>query len=109
MIFLPCDEAFAFDYLSILYVKRDRGLAVSAEIERVELVLRHQTRRMKAILASREFAALVAANAATFDAVSKAGMTLVQRANFKRFRAKQRFQKRFFKVPLVEQKRPHGT
>lgn len=107
MILLPCDEAFAFDYLSILYVKREHGLPVDAEIVRVERLLEAQAPAiMPRLLASTDFVRLMNANRETFEAVVKSGQTLVQTANRRRFRAKKRIQAKYWPTqPLMERKR----
>lgn len=40
---LPVDAAYAYDYLAILYVKKDAGLPVTNEIERIETFLNRFT------------------------------------------------------------------
>jgi hypothetical protein len=109
MILLPCDEAFAFDYLAILYTKRDRNLAVEKEIKKVEMSLKAQIHNIDDVLASKQFDVLSKANESTFDAVAKAGKTPVQIANHARYKAKQSLQRKFWPTrPLMERKRRYG-
>lgn len=110
MILLPCDEGFAFDYLAILYVKRDNGLAVDFEISRVEEHLLAQLPEMKIVLPSEEFIALVKANQCTFEAIEKAHRNAlsardVQLTNKDRCQAKRRLQARFWPDRPIEEKK----
>lgn len=110
-LLLPVDPAYALDYLAILLVKRDHGLDVKDDIERVEGLLRAQLGRIfDTVVASREFQLSFLANAAVFDAIEKAhasriGARRVQEINHQRFLAKQKLQERFWpKSPLTERK-----
>jgi len=114
MLDLPVDEAYAFDYLSILEVKmqhdsRNRGkFMVFAE---VAASLKRQLRGelFQLIKISKEYQELVAANKRTFEAVDRAKKdevtaSFVDECNYHRYLAKQALQKRFFKGPLKESK-----
>lgn len=103
---LPVDAAYAFDYLAILYVKREAGLAVASEIERVEVFLRVQHANMGAVLASGAFKQLLAANQHVFDAIEKAhanriSARAVQQVNLRRFEAKRRLQEAFWPLAAM--------
>lgn len=103
---LPVDAAYAFDYLAILYVKREAGLAVASEIERVEMFLRVQHANMGRVLASGAFKQLLSVNQAVFDAIEKAhgnkiSARAVQAVNAKRFAAKRRLQEAFWPLAAL--------
>lgn len=110
MILLPVDEAYALDYLAVLYAKRDNGLKVDPEIKRIEQFLAVQFSNFQQVLASKEFHVLYQANLNTFDAIElahkdKISARKVQETNYFRFIAKSHLQERFWpKVPLIEQK-----
>lgn len=110
-LLLPVDPAYAFDYLAVLLVKRDQGLDVKNDIERVEGLLRAQLgQQFDAIVASHEFHLSFVANHNVFDAIEKAhggriGARKVQEINHQRFTAKKRLQARFWPtVPVTERK-----
>lgn len=101
MILLPCDEAYAWDYLSILYVKQDNGMPVGSEITRVEVFLAQQLRDFIVILSSPPFKRLIAANQRIFDAIelahqNKISAREVQQINMLRFKAKKALQAKFW-------------
>lgn len=110
MILLPVSEAHAFDYLAILWVKRDHGLDVKDEIDEVERHLNRQIGHVETILESTAFRTLVAANDLTFDAIDLAHKdqiraSEVQEINRRRFLAKQALQEAFWPdKPLSERK-----
>lgn len=111
ILLLPVDPAYAFDYLAVLLVKRDQGLDVKTDIDRVEGLLRAQLgQQFDAIVASNEFHLSFVANRNVFDAIEKAhqsriGARKVQLVNHQRFQAKRALQARFWPtVPVTERK-----
>jgi hypothetical protein len=105
MINLPCDEAYAFDYLAILYVKKSRKLRVDSEIKAVESALQEQVPAFFSIMDSHQFFVLIKANESVFDAVAQSQNSPTQIANRCRYRAKKALQRRFWKsLPLTERK-----
>jgi hypothetical protein len=114
MINLPVDEAYAFDYLTILKIKSDlnpQNAAPRAAYETCLAALRAQLgERIEEILASPEYQNLLDANQITFDAVDRArnggNVTAkeVDDCNMQRFYCKVALQKRFFGDNLVEAK-----
>lgn len=98
---LPVDAAYAYDYLAILYVKKDAGLPVTNEIERIETFLKIQHPNMSTVLSSTGFKRLLVANQLVFDAIEKAHHNKiqareVQRINMLRFTAKKKLQQEFW-------------
>lgn len=109
-VLLPVDEAFALDYLAILYTKHENAMDVIEEVKSVEAHLSEQIPNLCLVLSSPEFLALCRANQDTFRAVSASGVTPVQEANYSRFKAKQALQARFWPFkPMAEKKRPQGV
>ena len=114
MINLPVDEAYAFDYLTILKIKSDvnpQNPALSDAYEGCLSALRAQLgASVEEILASPEYHQLLQSNRLTFDAVDRArnGDSItakeVDDCNMERFRCKMALQQRFFKGDLVETK-----
>ena len=103
MIFLMVDEAYAFDYLSILEIKKDfskESFFLWQECI-VDLKKQFSEARWSQLLSSKEYANILEANKKTFDAVEKAKNNkvtaqYVDRCNYQRYLAKQNFQKKFF-------------
>lgn len=114
MINLPVDEAYAFDYLTILQVKSEvnpQNPALRAAYDACLAALRAQLGdSTDTILHSPEYAALLASNRLTFDAVDRAhsGDSItakeVDDCNMQRFSCKMALQRRFFSGDLVEAK-----
>ena len=114
MINLPVDEAYAFDYLSILKIKSDvnpQNEAMRAGYQACLAALTSQLQdRIAEILASPEYANLLEANRLTFNAVDDARCggpvtaKQVDDCNMQRFYCKVALQQRFFGAPLVETK-----
>jgi hypothetical protein len=114
MIMLPLDEAFALDYLSILLVKRDNGLPVQPEIDRIEAFLRPQLSRYDEILMSIAFKRLTVANQKTFDAIEAAHRNAitareVQQINYSRFDAKRALQAQFWPQSAMSERKTRLT
>lgn len=117
MINLQVDEAYAFDYLSILEVKYEKNLTkesfakyqmCSMNLE-AELLKDHSLNFYKSVLCSQEYKDLKECNEEVFDLVDKvktgqcSGLD-VDMGNYRRFQAKQKLQKKFFTTELVETK-----
>lgn len=109
MINLQVDEGYAFDYLSILEIKKDKfpkhAITFAKCFEQVRQEL--GTKQFFAILDSAEYNNLRLANLKTFDAVDKAKYNLitakeVDACNQERYKAKIALQNKFFKTPITE-------
>lgn len=115
MILLPVDEAYALDYLSILFTKRFRGLNVDDEVVSVERDLLEQLGFMlEKALNSPEFSELQKANMAIFDAIEKAHRdeikaSEVQAINYRRYLAKKALQARFWPESQLAEKKTDLT
>lgn len=103
MINLEVDEGYAFDYLAILAVKKERIDGQREKFHECARNLRMQVGRdlWDVIVASEEYENLIEENRKTFDAVDQArygsiGAKEVDECNMKRYQAKVAFQKRFF-------------
>jgi len=111
MINLLVDEAYAFDYLSILEIKKNKDIR-NQEIWLSCLEnLRNQFEIKKwiSMITSEEYKEIIKANKLTFDAVEKAknnevSAQYVDFCNYQRYIAKQNFQKKFFCNTLTENK-----
>ena len=111
MILLQTDEAYAFDYLSILEIKKQKS---SSAIEHwlkcyVHLQKQFDSEKWSSIIYSEEYKNMIKANELTFNAVNKAKNNevtaqYVDHCNYQRYIAKQNFQKRFFNSNLSELK-----
>lgn len=117
MISLKVDEAFAFDYLSILQVKF--GLDKNEETKKVKraifdaccknLEVELGQELFERIFESKAYAQLYVANLDTFNLVDKAKTDAVKasevdKANYKRFLCKNALQKAFFNSETKELK-----
>lgn len=109
MITLTVDEAYAFDYYSILQLKHDNGyLPLSTlEIAKNDLVQNLGSEVVETILNSTEYREVYNANRLTFDAVDKAKEDLVpasyvDKCNYQRMLAKKALQAQFFNSDLSE-------
>jgi len=111
MISIEVDEAYAFDYLSILEVKKQKS---SSAIEAwskcyVHLQTQFDSERWFLMINSKEYKNMIKTNQLTFDAVDKAKNNEVTAqhvdyCNYQRHIAKQNFQKKFFTSDLSELK-----
>lgn len=111
MILLQTDEAYAFDYLSILEIKKQKS---SSAIEAwskcyINLQTQFDSEKWLSMIYSEEYKNMIKANELTFDAVDKAKNNevtaqYVDHCNYQRHTAKQNFQKRFFNSNLSELK-----
>lgn len=113
MITIKVDEGYAFDYLSILQVKARRRPADEAIQASAANCLSHLRQQLGTIadtvVASDEYASLLAINDETFDAVDKAKRdaipaSAVDALNYRRYECKLALQSRFFGGQMSEVK-----
>lgn len=111
MINLLVDEAYAFDYLSILEVKKQKSSTNNKAWLDCWSHLQNQFEPEKwlSMIYSQEYKNMIKANLLTFEAVDKAKNNevtaqYVDYCNYERYIAKQNFQKKFFIDSLQEQK-----
>ena len=111
MITIIVDEAYAFDYLSILDIKKNLNLNCAKNWENCLDHLKNQIGEnlIEKIINSQEYKNMLEANKITFDAVEKAryGSILakeVDDANMLRHKRKLELQARFFDNKLMEYK-----
>jgi len=111
MINILVDEAYAFDYLSILEVKKQKSSISNDAWANCYIHLQNQFDNEKwlYIINSKEYENMIKANELTFDAVDKAKNNevtaqYVDNCNYQRHAAKQNFQKKFFTSDLSELK-----
>lgn len=111
MIKLLVDEAYAFDYLSILDLKRQKSSDSYNAWINCYKYLQNQFDNDKwlSMINSLEYKEMLKANTLTFDAVEKAkndevSAQYVDECNYLRYKAKQNFQKKFFSESLSELK-----
>jgi uncharacterized protein with PIN domain len=111
MITLLVDEAYAFDYLSVLEVKKQKSSISNDAWAKCYVYLQNQFDNEKWLhmMHSKEYENMIKANLLTFDAVDKAKNNEVTAqhvdyCNYQRHSAKQNFQKKFFTSDLSELK-----
>jgi uncharacterized protein with PIN domain len=111
MITLLVDEAYAFDYLSILEVKKQKSSISNDAWAKCYVYLQNQFDNEKWLhmMHSKEYENMIKANLLTFDAVDKAKNNEVTAqhvdyCNYQRHSAKQNFQNKFFTSDLSELK-----
>jgi hypothetical protein len=111
MINLCVDEAYAFDYLSILQIKSGRSEQAKQAWQNCYNYLKAQLPNdlFIQIINSQEYENVLSVNKKTFDAVELArygniSAKEVDSANMERHYAKIALQKRFFLTNLTEQK-----
>ena len=111
MINLLVDEAYAFDYLSILEVKKQKSSISNDAWAKCYAYLQNQFDNEKWLhmMHSKEYEKMIKANELTFDAVDKAKNNevtsqQVDYCNYQRHIAKQNFQNKFFTSDLSELK-----
>ena len=111
MINLLVDEAYAFDYLSVLEVKKQKSsISNDAWIKCYEyLQNQFDNEKWLCMIHSKEYESMIKANELTFNAVDKAKNNEVTAqhvdyCNYQRHSAKQNFQKKFFTSDLSELK-----
>jgi hypothetical protein len=112
MINLEVDEAYAFDYLSILQVKNDLFPSEYKLLayEKCKNFLQNQLDSFDTIINSKEYKNLYNINKITFDLVDKVRNSepitakSVDDANMERYYCKLALQKKHFSNELIEQK-----
>jgi len=112
MINLKVDEAYAFDYLSILDIKKSLNKDCHSAWEKCFNFIQNQIdqNKMNEIIESIEYQNMIETNKLTFDAVEKArygkGITAkeVDDINMVRHKRKLELQKKFFDNILTEYK-----
>jgi hypothetical protein len=109
MINLLVDEAYAFDYLSILHVKKKINQQVESSWKECFDYIKNQIgeNMMQEIIDSKEYHEMINANQITFDAVEKArydSITAkeVDKANMLRYNKKCELQKKYFNTKIKE-------
>lgn len=111
MINILVDEAYAFDYLSILHIKSKKKIEYYDAWIDCYKYLKNQFNEEKwlSLINSKEYCNIIKANELTFEAVDKAKTNEVTAqhvdyCNYQRHTAKQNFQKKFFNSNLSELK-----
>lgn len=109
MINLKVDEAYAFDYFTILFLKKHLSESCLQNWESCYNELSSQISNFNEILDSKEYQNLLEANKITFDAVNRArygqiSAKEVDEANMLRHKRKQELQKKFFYNNINEYK-----
>jgi len=110
MINLLVDEAYAFDFLSIFYIKRNNSdLTLKAWSECKDYIKDQIPDKFNKIIKSKEYKNLLKANLKTFKAVDKAKIdkikaSYVDSCNYERYLAKKALQTKFFSTSLKETK-----
>ena len=111
MINLLVDEAYAFDYLSILEIKKQKSSISNDAWAKCYVYLQNQfdNEKWSHMMHSKEYENMIKANELTFNAVDKAKNNEVTAqhvdyCNYQRHSAKQNFQKKFFTSDLSELK-----
>jgi hypothetical protein len=111
MINLLVDEAYAFDYLSILSIKKNINSDCYDNWEDCYCYIENQLgkNKMIEIVNSTEYTALIQANQTTFDSVEKAKTNLitakeVNEANMLRYTKKSELQSKYFTNEIIEKK-----
>jgi hypothetical protein len=112
MINLKVDEAYAFDYLSILQVKNDLFPSEYKMMayKKCSDFLKEQLQNFDLIINSEEYKNLYNINKITFDLVDKVRNNeeitakSVDDANMERYYCKLALQKKYFTSDLVEEK-----
>jgi len=109
MIKITVDEAYAFDYLSILNLKFNLGYLEYEKLNTIMEDVKFQIGEelFEKIINSTEYESLLEANRLTFEAVDEAKTdkvlaSYVDMCNYKRQISKQNLQKKFFEVELSE-------
>jgi hypothetical protein len=109
MIKITVDEAYAFDYYSILHLKYNNGYLPLGTLETAknDLIENLGVEIVETILSSPEYNDVYEANKLTFDAVDKAKddsvpASYVDKCNYKRMLAKKELQSKFFNTNLSE-------
>lgn len=111
MLKITVDEAYAFDYYSILKLKRENGSDIDQVINLIKSDIINYIGEIKfnLIINSKEYENLYLSNKNTFDAVDKAKTdqvlaSHVDRCNYLRMIHKKELQSKFFSNDLSEVK-----
>jgi hypothetical protein len=111
MINILVDEAYAFDYLSILEVKKQKSSSATEAWSKcyINLQIQFDSEKWFSMINSQEYKNMITANELTFNAVDKAKNNEVTAqhvdyCNYQRHIAKQKFQEKFFMCDLSELK-----
>jgi hypothetical protein len=111
MINLNVDEAYAFDYLSILFLKRERNKEAYTTWSKCNDFLKKQIGEdlYIQIINSVEYNNILEANFKTFNMVdlakeNKCTAQDVDKCNYERYKAKIAFQNTFFTTKITETK-----
>ena len=109
MINLKVDEAYAFDYLSILFIKRERTEQAFYTWKECSLFLKEQIGEdiFNLIINSKEYNSMIDANLKTFNMVDlakedKCSARDVDMCNYERYKAKINLQNNFFTNKISE-------
>ena len=108
---MTVDEAYVFDYYSILQLKYENKYISKnlLNLTKEDLVFQLGKEKFDSIIESEEFLNLLAANRTTFEAVDKAKTdevpaSYVDKCNYQRMLAKKALQGKFFPTELTETK-----
>ncbi len=109
MIDLQVDEAYAFDYLSILQLKHEYHGNKEFINCYQQIVKQVGVELMHKIVASQEYGRVIAANRKVFEIIEEMRQTnytidarMVDRMNTERYNAKKQLQKTFFGNDVTE-------
>ena len=111
MIKITDDEAYAFDYYSIILLKKENGVDVNKSINIIknDIIQQIGLDLFNEIIHSNEYNNLYMSNKKTFDAVDKAKTdsvlaSYVDECNYLRMMNKKDLQNKFFSNELLETK-----
>ncbi len=109
MLNLKVDECYAFDYMAILFIKRNKSPHAFKVWEDCYKNLKQQfsDERFNELINSKEYNDMINANQKTFNMVDRAKNNSctamdVDKCNYGRHRAKEIFQEKFFGTPMTE-------
>jgi hypothetical protein len=109
MLNLKVDECYAFDYMAILFIKRNKSIQALKTWEDCYRYIRDQLdeKFFNEIIDSKEYEDMIDANQKTFNMVERAKNNSctamdVDKCNYGRHRAKEKFQEKFFGTPMSE-------
>jgi hypothetical protein len=109
MIEILVDEGYAFDFLSIAEIKKEKGANEMFYIARIGIIKQLGTEKFNEIISSKEYKELKTANEKTFNAVNlakenKIDAKSVDDLNMQRYFCKTALQKKFFSEDVKEKK-----
>lgn len=109
MIKITVDEAYAFDYYTILELKKENGSQIDHIIDTIksDLIEHIGLEKFNLIIESEEYLKLYSSNKTTFEAVDKAKTdevlaSYVDKCNYLRMIHKRELQNKFFSNNLSE-------